>query len=173
MDILKELWTGKTIQREGKQLYQYVLDLQERLDRTCTLAREQLEKSRGRYRVCYNRKSKVRNLEVGDEVLLLLPTDENKMLMHWKGPFPVVAKVNTMNYTIDLGSRAKTFHVNMLKQYHRPEKVASLIAWQGTYAQICTAVIEEETMNASDSMKPEAELIHYTPQSNSQRMFPT
>ncbi|KAJ8022389.1 hypothetical protein HOLleu_37270 [Holothuria leucospilota] len=170
MDILKELWTGKTIQREGKQLYQYVLDLQERLDRTCTLAREQLEKARGRYRVYYNRKSKVRNLDVGDEVLLLLPTDENKMLMHWKGPFPVVAKVNTMNYTVDLGSRVKTFHVNMLKQYHRPEKVASLIAWQGTYAQACTAVIEEETVNASDSMKPEAELIHYPPVVQSEKV---
>ena len=106
------------------------------------MAREQLEKAHNRYRWHYDRKSRARNLEVGDEVLLLLPTDNNKMLMHWKGPFPVTGKINSMNYTVDLGTRVKTFHVNMLKKYHRAEKVASLIAWQGTYSLACTAVIE-------------------------------
>ena len=52
--------------------------------------------------------------------------------MHWKGPFPIVAKVNNMNYTVDLGTRKKTFHANMLKQYFRPDKAAALIGWQGT-----------------------------------------
>ena len=120
MKILKELWIGESEVSETKTVYQYVVDLQERLEQTCQLAREELKKSRQRYSHYYNKRAKVRNMKVGEEVLLLLPTDKNKLLMQWKGPFPmIVEKVNNMNYKIDFGHRVKTFHANLLKKYHR------------------------------------------------------
>ena len=43
MTILKELWTKKIEDPEIKSIYQYVIDLRERLESACKLARENLE----------------------------------------------------------------------------------------------------------------------------------
>ena len=50
-------------------------------------------------------------------MLLLLPTDGNKLLMQWKGPFEVLECRNGNNYRIQLAGRVKMFHANMLKKY--------------------------------------------------------
>ena len=54
MQILKELWTGEPETDETKTVYQYVVDLQDRLEQTCQLAREELKKSTQRYKSYYN-----------------------------------------------------------------------------------------------------------------------
>jgi transposase InsO family protein len=149
MRILRELWTNESEVNESKTVYQYVIDLQERLEQTCQLARDELQKSRKRYSMYYNKKARVRDLKVGEEVLLLLPTDLNKLLMQWKGPFPIIEKVSTMNYKIDLGHRVKTFHANLLKKYQRrSETMAAMSDRTPDLANVCeivcTAVIEED-----------------------------
>lgn len=47
----------------------------------------------------------------------MLPTDSNKLLMQWKGPFVVRNKLNRVDYEIDVNGKSKTFHINLLKQY--------------------------------------------------------
>ena len=70
----------------------------------------------------------MRNLNVGDEVLILLPTDNNKLLMQWKGPFSVTEKVGPTDYRVQVGKLSKLFHINMLKQYlNREETVMGAI----------------------------------------------
>ena len=49
------LWTRKSEVSETKTIYQYVVDLQERLEQTCQLAKKELIKSRVRYETYYNR----------------------------------------------------------------------------------------------------------------------
>jgi len=49
--------------------------------------------------------------------LVLLPTDSNKLLLQWKGPFEILERVRGDNYRIQLVGRTKTFHANMLKKY--------------------------------------------------------
>jgi len=44
LSLLKELWVGETQQAEDKTVYQYVLDLQDRIESTCKLAQEEMEK---------------------------------------------------------------------------------------------------------------------------------
>ena len=117
MTILRELWTGEVEAVETKSVYQYVIDLKERLEETCKMAKTELQKSKARYKKYYNRKARARSFEVGDEVLILLPTDHNKLIMHWKGPFPIVEKVSRLDYKIDRGHCQKTFHANLLKYY--------------------------------------------------------
>lgn len=119
MQILKELWTNETEETETRNTYQYVMDLKQRLSETCRLARKELQKSQAKYKSYYDRKTKLRKLVVGDEVLLLLPTDQNKLLMQWKGPYVVSKVVNEVDYTIDMGHVQKTYHINMLKKYFR------------------------------------------------------
>eukprot|EP00057_Strongylocentrotus_purpuratus_P000907 XP_001186509.2 PREDICTED: uncharacterized protein LOC754648 [Strongylocentrotus purpuratus] len=122
--ILREMWTGEVDEPDTKTTYQYVLDLKDRLQLTCEVAQQNLSKSAERYRRQYNKKAKERKFEVDDEVLLLLPSDNNKLLMHWKGPFKVVKKIGQMDYRIDKDGKIKTFHANLLKKYYRREESA-------------------------------------------------
>ena len=60
-----------------------------------------------------------------DEVLLLLPTESNKLLLQWKGPYEVVEIVNRMDYRVDVYGVVGTYHANMLKQYVERKNVTS------------------------------------------------
>ena len=47
----------------------------------------------------------------------MLTTDNNKLVLHWKGPLPVTKKVNRADYQLDMPGKMKNFHINMLKKY--------------------------------------------------------
>ena len=85
MHIFKELWTKEVEEPEVKNSYQYVFELQEKLEETPNLAHSEWQKSQVKAKQHYHRKAKVRKLMQGDKVLVLLPTDHNKLLMHGKG----------------------------------------------------------------------------------------
>ena len=93
VQILKELWIGETDGTEVKTSYQYVFELRERLDNTMKIAQEELLKSWKKNKTLYDRRAKRREFQEGDKVLLLLPTDTNKLLMQWKGPYENVERV--------------------------------------------------------------------------------
>ncbi|GFO27346.1 gypsy retrotransposon integrase-like protein 1 [Plakobranchus ocellatus] len=84
MHILRELWTKEIEEPDVKSSYEYVLNLLERLDDTLKIAREELENAHGRQKCYYDRTAKRRKFSVGEKVLVLLPTDSNKLLMQWK-----------------------------------------------------------------------------------------
>ena len=107
----------RKIQRQLKNTYQYIIDLKNRLEETCKLARESLYNAQGEYKHYYDKKSRKRNFKVGTKVLLLLPTDHNKLTLQWKGPFEVVEVMNSMDYKIQMGHNTKVFHANLLKEY--------------------------------------------------------
>ena len=87
MRILRSIWTGEDGETEARTSYQYVFELRERLEEIMKVAREELERSHGCYKQYFDRRSKERRFAVADEVLVLLLTDNNKLLMHWRGPF--------------------------------------------------------------------------------------
>ena len=117
MTILKELWSTEVPEEEVKSTYQYVIDLQERLESTCELARKELTKASVKYKTHFDVKAKERRFECGDRVLLLLPTSSNKLLMHWRGPYEVVKRVARNNYKLMVNGKEKTYHANLLKRY--------------------------------------------------------
>ena len=117
VQILKELWTGETDGTEVKTSYQYVLELRERLDHTIKVAQEELLKSPKKNKTLYDRRAKRREFQKGDKVLLLLPTDTNKLLMQWKGPYEIMSRCGKGNdYRVEVNKKVKTFHANMLKK---------------------------------------------------------
>jgi len=85
------------------------------------LAQIELQKSQIRQRTCYDRKTKVGAFEKRYEVLVLLPTYSNKLLLQWKGPFEIIGRVRGDDYWIKLVGRTKIFHANMLKKYWNVE----------------------------------------------------
>jgi len=118
MQILKELWTGHD-NTEVKNSYQYVIDLKNRLQETCRIARENLLEAQGRYKHHYDKKARPRKFKAGDMVIVLLPTDHNKLLLQWKGPYEVMEVLNDVDYKIRMGNKVKTFHANLLKVHIR------------------------------------------------------
>ena len=94
-----------------------MLDLKDRLQSTCELAQIVLQKSQTRQKKYYDRKTKIRIFETGDKVLVLLPTDSNKLLLQWQGSFEVLERVRGDDYRIQLAGRTKMYHANMLKKY--------------------------------------------------------
>ncbi|XP_069992741.1 uncharacterized protein [Penaeus vannamei] len=140
LNILHELWSNNEINHEVKSTYQYVTDLRTRLEETAKLAAAKAEISSRNYKYYYDLKAKHRKLEVGDEVLVLLPTDHNKLIMQWQGPYPVVScKDNGVDYSIKAHGKNKLFHINMLKKYHRRESISS----KEKVVQVC--VVEESS----------------------------
>ncbi len=125
VQILRELWTKDIESDEVRTTYEYVLNLQTRLEETMEVAHESLAKAAGKYKKYYNAKSKERNMRVGEKVLVLLPTNKNKLLLQWKGPFVIEEKFGIGNYRIRVGDKLKTYHANMLKKYVEREETAA------------------------------------------------
>ena len=117
MTILRELWTEEAPDEQVLSTYQYVIELRDRLEQTYKLALENLKKVQIKQTAYCDRRARSRKFDVGDKVLLLLPTDSNKLLLQWKGPFEVVEVVNRIDYKIDVNDVVSTCLANMLKQY--------------------------------------------------------
>ena len=102
------------------------------------MATQELKTKSDRYKHFYDKRARVRSFKRGDKVLLLLPTDNNKLLMQWKGPFEIISKVGLNDYKVKLPGGMKVFHANLLKLYLTLEDDAS-----GTEAMLF-GVIEDE-----------------------------
>ncbi|XP_041375943.1 uncharacterized protein LOC121388603 [Gigantopelta aegis] len=145
MSILKELWTKEVQDDQVRSTYQYVIDLRERLELTRQMAKENLEKSARRHNYYYNKKARQRNMKVGEKVLVLLPTDNNKLTMQWKGPYTIKEKLGNVDYRLEVTRKIKTFHANMLKHYVQRENQ------DGVLALVNVAVIDLQTDEGIES----------------------
>src|SRR5215469_201297 len=117
LQIVKELWTEEIPEYEVRNSYVYAIELQERIEETLKLAKENLEKAQNMNKHYYDRRTKERIFKKGDLVLILLPTESNKLLMHWKGPYEVMREKGGNNYIIEINGSTRTFHANLLKKY--------------------------------------------------------
>ena len=57
---------------------------------------------------------------------MLLPTENNKLTLAWRGPYEVVERVGEVDYRIRVTpDKIKTYYVNMLKKYHQMKEQIS------------------------------------------------
>ena len=75
-----------------------MIDLRQRLKKTCKLAHYNVRKLDKKQNAFYDKRARVRKFDVGDKVLLLLPSESNKVLLQWNGSYEVLEVVNVMNY---------------------------------------------------------------------------
>ena len=125
MQILRELWSVEETDEHARLTYQYVIDLRERLEKTCKLAQDNVRKLDIKQNAFYDKRARSRKFDVGDKVLLLLPSESNKVLLQWNGPYEVLEVVNTMNYKINVKGVVNTYPANMLKLYVERQNVTS------------------------------------------------
>ena len=105
MAILRELWSDEVNDEQVLSAYQYVIELMERLEQTCKLARQNLDRGQIKQKTYYDKRARSRKFDVGDKVLLVLPIESNKLLLQWKGPYELV-EVPSIEWLIRLTSMA-------------------------------------------------------------------
>ena len=125
MQILRELWSVEETDEHARLTYQYVIDLRERLEKACKLAQDNVRKLDLKQNAFYDKRARSRKFDVGDKVLLLLPSESNKVLLQWNGPYEVLEVVNAMNYKINVKGVVNTYPANMLKLYVERQNVTS------------------------------------------------
>ena len=158
MLILKELWTKEVEEPEVKNSYQYVFELREKLEDTLKLAHTELQKAQLKGKHYYDRKTKVRKFAPGDKVLVLLPTDHNKLLMQWKGPFEVSAVMGLNDYKVRVKGKERVYHANLLKKYFEREDSVGAVAFE-TNSNICkhehaeSEIVEADTAENIDFLE--------------------
>ena len=94
-----------------------MVDLRNRLQETWDLAHDELRRKQICQKRQFDYRAKPSSFTASDQVLILLPTSDNKLLMQWKGPFEVLERVEGNDYRIQLTNRKKVLHANLLKKY--------------------------------------------------------
>ncbi|XP_075768765.1 uncharacterized protein LOC112545836 isoform X1 [Pelodiscus sinensis] len=96
LDLLKEGW--EQAPTTGCGTVQYITQLREKLSRLGEYARLNLEESQRCQTRYYDAQARQRNFQQGDQVMLLLPTTQSKLLAQWQGPFEIVRRVGDVDY---------------------------------------------------------------------------
>ena len=125
MAILRKLWSVEVNDDQVLSTYQYVIDLRERLEQTCQLAHENLEKVQFKQNTYYDNMLDHINLTSGirscyySQQRVLNCYSNGKIRMKW---FEIV---NRMDYRVDVNGVVGKFYANMLKQYVESKNVTS------------------------------------------------
>ena len=97
--------------------------LVDRLQHWHDVMRERGECASGKRKSGFDKKSVDRRLEEGDLVLCRVPGMSHKLQEAWHGPYPVIDKLNRVDYRVDLGKgRRKVLHINNMKKFQMREE---------------------------------------------------
>lgn len=78
LDIAKESWEEQP--NPGRNLIEHVLQMKDRIAQVTPIVREHMERAQGAQQTYYNRQATIRKFQVGDRVMVLVPTAESKLL---------------------------------------------------------------------------------------------
>ena len=165
MQLLRQIWTEDDVSDEERTTAEYIVDLRNKIEETCKLARENLMKASRKQAKYYNQKAKPRTIAVNAKVLILRTTKQNKLELTWQGPFVVEEKINEFDYRIKIGSKSKIYHINLLKEYIEREDCQDAVTAvirgvdkdEDDEEVVAVVIEEDETMseiaNDSDSQR--------------------
>ena len=124
MTLLHDILTEEQTDSSTITTFEYISNIKDRLRSACELGKQASDRASEKSKHWKNNKAKLRELKPNDEVLLLLPNNNNKLLMTWKGPYKVIRRTSVVDYIINIDGKEKLYHINMLKQYfQRPERL--------------------------------------------------
>jgi hypothetical protein len=142
---MRECWLHGQPAERGKDVLSYMTELRERLEAATDAAEAEARKQSNRLNATrkfqiYDCQSTVRELAVGDKVLILQPTSSFKLLATWSGPYVVTKRLNTFNYEIDMGQRKTVLHINMLKR------------WEERSQEVNVVMLDDETIEEDEKV---------------------
>ena len=122
LDELVRFWKGKEVQNE-MEITEHIEVMRANMEVVRDIAQQNEEREKRAQKHYHDRKVVERKFEVGDFVLVFRPTQKNKLLNEWQGPFIVTKQITEVTYQVDTGAsgkRHKTFHVNAMKSCTSP-----------------------------------------------------
>ncbi|XP_057693505.1 uncharacterized protein LOC130916648 [Corythoichthys intestinalis] len=103
----------------------YGRDMREQLEKMTTLAREHMKTSQKQQKTWYDSAARERGFDPGQKVLVMLPSEDSKLLAKWQGPYEVKEKLGPTTYKVALpgrGRAVRVLHVNLLKEWVSKEE---------------------------------------------------
>ncbi len=106
LKVLKEKMLG--IENDEKtNVLEYVNRFRERLQESCTLAREALSKAQGKMKAHYDKGAVNRSFAVGNQVLVLLPVPGSALSVRFSGPYEILEKKSDTDYVVRTPDRKR------------------------------------------------------------------
>ncbi len=121
LSLLEEIWKGSHKIPDPQNVVAYVLQMREKLESMSQFAQKNLTDSQTRQQTWYDKKARARSFQPGAKVLVMLPSDNSKLLAKWQGPFEVIQKLGSTTYEIALPGQIRSkriLHINLLKEWH-------------------------------------------------------
>jgi hypothetical protein len=120
LQILCDSWTG---QRDlpldlAKHPREYLRQVEENLRIGQDYASQHAEKAQRRYANYYNAKSSDKKVDVGEQVIYLVRSSNQKMFSHWLGSCRVIRQKSPHSYVIEVNGVQRNVHVNHLRKFH-------------------------------------------------------
>uniref|UniRef100_A0A8P4KK44 ribonuclease H n=1 Tax=Dicentrarchus labrax TaxID=13489 RepID=A0A8P4KK44_DICLA len=126
LSLLREIWEGGKGKGESLNVISYVVQMREQLEKMSELAQSHMREAQQQQKSWYDRSARQRSFNSGQKVLVLLPSDDNKLLAKWQGPFEILKKLGPTTYQVATPGRpraSRTLHINLLKEWvPRPER---------------------------------------------------
>ena len=96
LNVLKEEWEASKMSDEN--VLSHILSVRERLEEMSELVGKNVKGAQKCQKNWYDQNARERELIPGEEVLVLLLTNSNKLLAQWQGPYRVLSRVSDGNY---------------------------------------------------------------------------
>ena len=143
--LIKEKLLENSDEPDQIPVTEYVIDMRNRIKEFLKISNENESANKAKQKTYYDRNTRKRNFNLGDKVLLLLPTSSNKLMAEWKGPFEVVRRVNKVDYVVRIGDKERMYHVNMLRPFHErvQTEINSANLAESVEEETCTYDINE------------------------------
>lgn len=125
--MLREFWEGTG---ENQTVVSYVLELLERLSVMRKLVEKNMKIAQESAKAYYDRNARSRTFNEGDKVMILRPSQRNRLEVQWEGPIEVAHKLSDTNYALRMpgrGNKVKIYHCNLMKPYVGRGEVVSMI----------------------------------------------
>ena len=127
LDILRETWEQKMSAPES--VISYISKIHNRLSSMHDIAHQKETASKREIKKRYDKTARARSFEVNESVLVLLPSESNKLEAKWQSPYPVTTKITDVTYQVHMFDRRqkyRIFHVNMLSKWNTPDSTCLL-----------------------------------------------
>lgn len=124
LDLVRESWEG-TFQENQQPILQYVETMRTRMRRTLQLSQENIQGAQAKQKAMYDAHAQERELQAGQQVMVLIPVRSNKLQATWAGPYTVVKRTGPVNYVIALdkeGRHLRKVHINWVKVYRERKR---------------------------------------------------
>ncbi|XP_028437739.1 uncharacterized protein LOC114558153 [Perca flavescens] len=126
LSLMREIWEGGKERGESVNVISYVVQMRERLEKMSELAQAHMVEAQQQQKSWYDRSARQRSFNPGQKVLVLLPSDDKKLLAKWQGPFEILKKLGPTTYQVSTPGKPRSsriLHINLLKEWvQRPER---------------------------------------------------